>query len=156
MAEASQKMPAKSEEKGREPAPAEWSPLATMRREFDRMLDEFPWGWRRPLARGLFDVEPFFRGFAGVGAIPAVDIAEKDKEYEITAELPGMDESNIDVKFADGLLTIKGEKKKEKEEKKRAITSQNAVTAPSSAAFRFRKASMPTRSRRSSRTACSR
>ena len=119
MAEASQKMLAKSEEKGREPAPAEWSPLATMRREFDRMLDEFPWGWRRPLARGLFDVEPFFRGFAGVGAIAAVDIAEKDKEYEITAELPGMDESNIDVKFADGLLTIKGEKKEEKEEKKR-------------------------------------
>jgi len=49
--------------------------------------------------------------------VPAVDIAEKDKEYEITAELPGMDESNIDVKFADGLLTIKGEKKEEKEEK---------------------------------------
>jgi HSP20 family protein len=112
-------MPAKSEEKGREPASAEWSPLATMRREFDRMLDEFPWGWRRPLSRGLFDVDPFFRGFAGVGAIPAVDIAEKDKEYEITAELPGLDESNIDVKFADGLLTIKGEKKEEKEEKKK-------------------------------------
>ena len=90
-----------------------------MRREFDRMLEEFPWGWRRPLARGLFDVEPFFRGFAGVGAIPAVDIAEKDKEYEITAELPGMDESNIDVKFADGVLTIKGEKREEKEEKKK-------------------------------------
>jgi HSP20 family protein len=119
MAEASQKMPAKSEEKGREPAIGEWSPLATMRHEFERMLDEFPWGWRRPLARGLFDVEPFFRGFAGVGAIPVVDIAEKDKEYEITAELPGMDESNIDVKFADGLLTIKGEKREEKEEKKK-------------------------------------
>ena len=43
----------------------------------------------------------------------------KEKEYEITAELPGMDESNIDVKFADGVLTIKGEKKEEKEEKKK-------------------------------------
>jgi len=56
---------------------------------------------------------------AGFGTVPAVDIAEKDKEYEITAELPGMDEKNIDVKFADGLLTIKGEKKEEKEEKKK-------------------------------------
>jgi HSP20 family protein len=119
MAEASQKTPAKSEEKAIERAPAEGSPLLNLRREFDRMLDEFPWGWRRPLARSLFDVEPFFRGFGSVGATPAVDIAEKDKEYEITAELPGMDESNIDVKFADGMLTIKGEKKEEKEEKKK-------------------------------------
>ena len=117
MAEAAQKTPVKSEEKGIERAPAEWSPLTNLRREFDRMLEDFPWGWRRPLARSAFDVEPFWRGFAGVGAAPAVDIAEKDKEYEITAELPGMDESNIDVKFADGLLTIKGEKKEEKEEK---------------------------------------
>jgi len=118
MAETAQKMPVKSEEKAPERAAADWSPLANMRREFDRMLEEFPWaGWRRPLAR--FDVEPFFRGFAGVGAVPAVDIAEKEKEYEITAELPGMDESNIDVKFADGMLTIKGEKKEEREEKKK-------------------------------------
>lgn len=118
MAETAQKMPVKSEEKGTERAAADWSPLANMRREFDRMLEEFPWaGWRRPLAR--FDVEPFFRGFSGVGAVPAVDIAEKDKEYEITAELPGMNENNIDVKFADGVLTIKGEKKEEKEERKK-------------------------------------
>ena len=65
MAEASQKTPVKSEERATRACSCEWSPLATMRREFDRMLDEFPWGWRRPLARGLFDVEPFFRGFAG-------------------------------------------------------------------------------------------
>ena len=120
MAEAPQKTPVKSEERAIERAPVEWSSLANMRREFDRMLEEFPWaGWRRPLARGVFDVEPFFRGFAGVGAVPAVDIVEKDKDYEITAELPGMDESNIDVKFADGVLTIKGEKKEEWEEKKK-------------------------------------
>ena len=51
--------------------------------------------------------------------MPAVDVAETDKAYEITAELPGMDEKNIEVKFADGVLTIKGEKKDEKEEKKK-------------------------------------
>jgi HSP20 family protein len=119
MAEAAEKTPVKSEEKGIERAHAEWSPLGNLRREFDRMLDEFPWGWRRPIPRSLFDVEPFWRGVSGFGAVPAVDIAEKEKEYEITAELPGMDESNIDVKFADGVLTIKGEKKEEKEEKKK-------------------------------------
>jgi HSP20 family protein len=50
---------------------------------------------------------------------PAVDIAEGEKAYEITAELPGMDEKNIEVKVADGMLTIKGEKQEEKEEKKK-------------------------------------
>ncbi len=119
MAEAAEKTPVKSEEKAIERAPVEWSPLGNLRREFDRMLEDFPWGWRRPLARSPFDVEPFWRGVSGFGGVPAVDIAEKEKEYEITAELPGMDESNIDVKFADGVLTIKGEKKEEKEEKKK-------------------------------------
>jgi HSP20 family protein len=47
-------------------------------------------------------------------APPAVDIAEKDKSYEITAELPGLDEKNVEVKVANGMLTIKGEKKEEK------------------------------------------
>ena len=48
-----------------------------------------------------------------------MDIAEHETAYEITAELPGMDESNIDVKFSDGTLTIKGEKKDEREEKQK-------------------------------------
>ena len=50
---------------------------------------------------------------------PAVDVAEKDEECEITAELPGLDEKNIEVKLANGTLTIKGEKKEEKEEKQK-------------------------------------
>jgi len=50
---------------------------------------------------------------------PAVDVAEKEKEYEITAELPGMDEKNIEIKLSNGTLTIKGEKKEEKEEREK-------------------------------------
>ena len=65
MAEASEKTPVKSEEQGIGRAPAEWSPLGNLRREFDRMLEDFPWGWRRPLARSPFDVEPFWRGVSG-------------------------------------------------------------------------------------------
>jgi hypothetical protein len=75
--------------------------------------------WRSPSARGVFDVEPFWRGEVTWGKAPAVDIAEHEKAYEITVELPGMDESNIDVKFSDGTLTIKGEKKDEREEKQK-------------------------------------
>jgi len=44
---------------------------------------------------------------------------ESEKAYEIIAELPGMDEKNIEVKMADGVLTIKGEKREEKEEKQK-------------------------------------
>ena len=51
--------------------------------------------------------------------MPTVDVSETDKAYEITAELPGMDEKNVEVKLANGLLTIKGEKQDEKEEKKK-------------------------------------
>jgi hypothetical protein len=77
MAEASQKTPAKSEEQAIERAPAEWSPFGNLRSEFDRMLEDFPRGWRRPLGRSVFDTEPFGPGFAGFGAVPAVDIARR-------------------------------------------------------------------------------
>ena len=52
-------------------------------------------------------------------AVPAVDVVEKDNAYEVTAELPGMDEKDIEVKLANGGLTIKGEKQEEKEEKRK-------------------------------------
>ena len=51
--------------------------------------------------------------------VPAVDVSETDKAYEISAELAGMDEKNIDLKIANGVLTIRGEKQDEKEEKKK-------------------------------------
>jgi HSP20 family protein len=53
------------------------------------------------------------------GAMPAVDVTEADGGYEVTAELPGMDEKNIEVKLANRTLTIKGEKRDEKEETKK-------------------------------------
>ena len=47
-----------------------------------------------------------------------VDVVDTEKAYEVTAELPGMDEKNVEVKLANGALTIKGEKKEEKEKEK--------------------------------------
>lgn len=120
MVEPVTKMPMKPTTKESEQAPGEWRPLTSLRREIDRLFDDVHLGaWRRPVGRTLFDVEPFWRGELSFGKAPAVDIAEREKEYEITAELPGMEEKNIDVKFADGILTIKGEKKEEREEKKK-------------------------------------
>src|SRR5262249_40438990 len=58
------------------------------------------------------------------GTMPAVDVVEREKAYEITAELPGLDEKNIEVKVADGILTLKGEKQEEKKEKKKGYYLQ--------------------------------
>ena len=118
MAEAATKLPVKTEET--KSAATEWRPFEGLRREVDRLFDEFQRGsWLAPLGRGVFDTEPFWRGEMRFAKAPAVDIVDTEKAYEITAELPGLDESNIDVKFSDGTLTIKGEKKEEKEEKKK-------------------------------------
>jgi HSP20 family protein len=123
MAETATKLPVGKEE--RSDRPAEWRPFESLRREVDRLFEDFQLGsWRSPFGRSLFDVQPFWRGEVGWGKAPAVDIVEKEKVYEITAELPGMDESNIDVKFSDGTLTIKGEKRDEKEEKKNYCLSE--------------------------------
>ncbi len=93
-----------------------WRPFESLRKEVDRLFEDFGGGfWDRP-----------FRSFAGLEqdlakrmAAPAVDVTETDKAYEITAELPGLDEKNVEVNLADGGLTIKGEKKEEKEETKK-------------------------------------
>ena len=50
---------------------------------------------------------------------PTIDVSETDKEVTVEAELPGVDEKDIDVTLGDNMLTIKGEKKQEKEEKKK-------------------------------------
>ena len=118
MAETTGKIPVKSE-KSSTPMPQAWRPFETLRREIDRLFDDFDGGlWRSPFRGSLFDVAPFTRG-QSAWAAPAVDIAESEKGYEITADMPGMDEKNIEVKYSDGLLTIKGEKQEEKEEKKK-------------------------------------
>jgi HSP20 family protein len=119
MAEAITKLPVKTEER-KAPGVAPWRPFETLRREIDRLFEDFDGGmWRSRLGRPMLDLQPFWSRESTWAAVPAVDIAETDKAYEITAELPGMDEKNIEVKFADGVLTIKGEKKEEKEEKKK-------------------------------------
>jgi HSP20 family protein len=100
-------------------APGVWPSLENLRREMERLFDDFRFDFGgSPFRRGRL-LEPFSRGDMSWGAIPAVDIAEKDNAYEITAELPGIDEKDIEVKYGSGMLTIRGEKQAEKEEKKK-------------------------------------
>lgn len=54
---------------------------------------------------------PFERGFS-----PAIDISESDKEISVKAEIPGVDPKDVDITITGSALTIKGEKKAEKEE----------------------------------------
>jgi HSP20 family protein len=117
MAEAESKVPVKTEAPER---PKTWRPFESLRREVDQLFEDFGRRVRHsPFRRSVFDIEPFWRRELTWRAPPAVDIDERDNAYEVTAELPGMDEKNIEVRLANGSLIIKGEREEEKEEKKK-------------------------------------
>src|SRR6188768_38327 len=121
MAETATKLPVKTQMREAAPtAPRGWPVLENLRQEIDRLFDDFPpSSFRSPFRRPLFNLEPFWRSEWNLGVVPPVDIVEKDNVYEISVELPGMDEKNVEVKYSDGTLTIKGENEEVKEEKKR-------------------------------------
>ncbi|KAB0486956.1 heat shock protein Hsp20 [Pseudomonas reinekei] len=97
-----------------------WRPLEKLRQQVDHLFEDFNHrSSLSPLGRGLFDIDPLWRRELIGHSLPAVDITEKDKSFEITAELPGMDQKNIEVKLSNGSLIIKGEKKEDKEEKRK-------------------------------------
>lgn len=78
------------------------------------------WGLQSDINR-LFDafMSPFERTEMKTSVSPKLDIAELKDKYEIKAELPGIDEKDINLSVEDGLLTISGEKKAETEEKEK-------------------------------------
>ena len=57
------------------------------------------------------------RGEGEVEWLPSLDVAETKNELVVKAEVPGMDPKDIDISLSDGVLTIRGEKRQEKEEK---------------------------------------
>lgn len=85
--------------------------FTAMREEMDRVFEQFERGFPR--------WPSLFRHGNGGGAIvvPELDVRENTTAITIEAELPGVDEKNVTVTVANGLLTIKGEKKQEKDEK---------------------------------------
>jgi HSP20 family protein len=108
MADSATKLSLKAE--ARPAAPIDrWWPLDSLRSEVERVFNDFgsPSIFDRALSRMP---AAFSRGML------AVDLVESEKAFELSAELPGVDAKDLDVTLADGVLTIKGEKKEEKEE----------------------------------------
>ena len=85
------------------------NPVFSLRRDVNRIFDDF---WRR------FD-QPFtaFGRFDGAG--PRTDITETEHALEVSVELPGIDQKEIDIALNDNALTIKGEKKSEQQQSKK-------------------------------------
>jgi HSP20 family protein len=82
--------------------------FSAMRDEMDRMFQHFEYGW--PRLPALFRRDGDF-------AVPDLDVRETANAIIVEAELPGVDEKDVSVTLANGMLTIKGEKKHEREEK---------------------------------------
>jgi HSP20 family protein len=80
----------------------ESNPFSFLQQEIDRLFDGF--------SRN-------FPTFATSGTtLPSMDVSETDKAIEITAELPGLEKKDVELNLADNVLTIRGEKKNEREE----------------------------------------
>jgi HSP20 family protein len=99
------------------PAVSGQHPFQSLRDRIDRLMDEFD--------RGLFpsrwmEMTPFSQLTSeSRGLVPAVDVIDEEKAYRVTAELPGLSEKDIEVTKDGDLLTIKGQKKEEREEKEK-------------------------------------
>jgi HSP20 family protein len=93
-------------------------PLLAFRDQMDRLLDDFFSGFSLAPFGRRSETEPWraFQGALGM-SYPAVDAAETDTEYRLTAELPGMTHQEVEITLANGTLTLKGEKKEEKEQR---------------------------------------
>jgi len=79
--------------------------LDLFRREIDSLFDRFFEGW------------PFEALKGDGGWIPSIDLSETNKEYIVRAEIPGVDPKDFDISLNNNVLTIKGERKHEKETK---------------------------------------
>jgi HSP20 family protein len=96
--------------------------LASFQQEINRLFDEFFSSFGAPLARSWGSgAAPERSGVGSFGTfVPRIDVSEDDREVKIVAELPGMDEKDVNVELENNLLILRGEKKDEREEKEGA------------------------------------
>ena len=90
-------------------------PLLSLHRDVNRLFDDVFRGFGVPSLGG------FERSFAW----PNVELGETDSEIRITAELPGLDEKDVELALEDGVLTLRGEKKAEMEAKDRGYSERS-------------------------------
>jgi len=87
-------------------------PFSDLQREMNRLLDHS--------FRGLTEGSE-----AGFMLSPRVDIAQTDEGWEVTAELPGVDEKDIDLELDGDILTIRGEKRDERSDDKNRFVERS-------------------------------
>lgn len=92
----------------------EASPFFALHREMNRLFDD---------AFRSFGLAPF--GREGGFAWPSVEVSETDAEVKVTAELAGLEEKDIEVHVEDNVLTLKGEKRTESEDKERRYSERS-------------------------------
>jgi HSP20 family protein len=86
-------------------------PITSLQTQINRMFNDFFSNDNWPL------IPSTFQNFSRSGiVVPSVDLSESDKEYHITAELPGLSSDEVDITLNDNSLTISGEKKEEYED----------------------------------------
>jgi HSP20 family protein len=93
-------------------------PFLSLHREVNRLFDDVFRGFDSRLpALGRFS------SFGG-GGWPNVEVSDGEKEIRVTAEVPGLEEKDIEVLLEDGVLTLKGEKRSETEDKDRQFSER--------------------------------
>lgn len=95
------------------------SEMEALHRNLDRVFEDM---WNGGFAGAAL---PDF--FGGKDVTPRLDVSEDEKSVHVTAELPGMDEKDVAVTLTDRVLTIRGEKKEEKESKEKDVTRRERV-----------------------------
>ena len=84
------------------------TPVSGFRREMDRLFDDF---FRTPSLTRFGEVGGFSANW------PSIDVKDKDNELLVTAEVPGLTDKDVELFVDNGMLTIRGEKKAEHEER---------------------------------------
>ena len=97
-----------------------WTPRKDVDRFFENYFDE-------PFKRFIHERFPRFETLTGTGYIsPSVDMYERDDQIVVKAELPGMEKDKINISVANGVLTLEGEVRKEKEVKEEDYYSEGS------------------------------
>ena len=91
-------------------------PFLSLHREVNRLFDD--------VFRGFGSDLPSFNGMTFAGSWPSVEISDDEKEIRVTAEVPGLEEKDVEVLLGDGVLTLKGEKRSETEDKDKQFSER--------------------------------
>lgn len=127
-----------------ERVPTVFDSLTGLRDEMNHLFDEFFTGFERRAPTLFRSYEPgWLLGRMRGELLPAVDVAEDEKEVRLTAELPGMKEEDVEVVLRDDMLTVKGEKKSSRKEDEEDYHLTERRYGAFERTFRLPEAAMP-------------